>query len=136
MGAEGHYQNVCGAACKLDYSLFPMAKLTRCVFEKCDLTQVTFEGAIASHVAFRDCNLTGARFIRSRLSDVDMRGSRIDGLEINTEDLTGLRIDIVANPGDRGPHRRGESGRAERPRTRTMAPLLTRTARDGHTISN
>ena len=75
-----------------------MAKLTRCVFEKCDLTQVTFEGASASQIVFRDCNLTNARFIRSRLSQVDVCGSCIDGLEINLEELKGLRVDLSQTP--------------------------------------
>jgi uncharacterized protein YjbI with pentapeptide repeats len=98
VGAEGRYEHVLWRACKLDYALFQMARLTRCCFEKCDLTNATFEGATVGHVAFRDCNLANARFVRSKLSDVDMRGSRIDGLEINLEDLRGLRIDLSQTP--------------------------------------
>jgi hypothetical protein len=32
------------------------------------------------------------------LSEVDVRGSRIDGIEINLENLPGLRIDLSQSP--------------------------------------
>ena len=98
VGAEGHFKDVLLRGCKLDYAIFQTAKLTRCHFEKCDLSQATFDGATASHVTFRDCNLSNARFIRARLADVDLRGSRIDGLEINLEELRGLRVDLSQTP--------------------------------------
>ncbi len=82
----------CDAFWKLDYALFPLAKLTRCVFEKCDLSQITFEETATSAFPSRFAIATSpmpASFDRDcRRSICADRAST--ALKSTLEDLKGL----------------------------------------------